>query len=195
MSERNLTGRGRIGIHSARASAADATAAKPPGARWTPPRAALAWNGTKPRRRNASAPRTAFNVAYERIKSEILAFRLKPLAPLSEGAPATIEQLRNQVAAVHVDGRLHIDRMAAVDAKIHAAILRAAGLPKLSALVDAMNEQAQRMRCACIEVRPRGNRNELLAILDALERRDTAAAEAAMRAHIGLSRESLAKIT
>jgi len=200
-------------------------------------------------------------VAYERIKSEILAFRLKPLAPLSEVAlaqrlgvsrtpireairrleregyvwvaphkgafvtpvslddvveiylirellegaaaamaaqriaPATIERLRNQLAAVDVGGRLHVERMAAVDAEIHTAILRAAGLPKLSALVGAMNEQAQRMRYAGIEVRPRGNRDELLAILDALARRDAAAAEAAMRAHIRLSRESLATIT
>jgi DNA-binding GntR family transcriptional regulator len=222
---------------------------------------APAGNGTKPGRRTASEPRTAFNVAYERIKSEILAFRLKPLAPLSEVAlaqrlgvsrtpireairrleregyvwvaphkgafvtpvslddiveiylirellegaaaamaaqritPAILERLRSHLAAVDVGGRVHVERMAAVDAEIHASILRAAGRPKLSALVAGMNEQAQRMRYAGIEVRPRGNRDELLAILDALARRDAPAAEAAMRAHIRLSRESLATIT
>lgn len=240
-SARGGASRGRAGAAKAAVKRASARAERPGSA-----------NGER---------RTAFNIAYERIKSEVLTFRLKPFAPLSEVAlaqrlgvsrtpireairrleregyvwvaphkgafvtpvslddimeiylirellegaaaalaaqriaPATVERLRRELQAVDVGGSVHVERMAAVDAGVHAAVLQAAGLPKLTALVLGINEQAQRMRYVGIEVRARGNRDELLAIVDALAERDAAAAETAMRLHIRLSRESLATIS
>jgi DNA-binding GntR family transcriptional regulator len=203
--------------------------------------------------------RSACEVAYATIKSDILAFRLKPLDALSEahlaqqlgmsrtpireairkleqegliwfarhkgafvspislddvleiyllreileGAAAGLAAQRIDLAQVESlmdklrlvdasDSEVDIKQMTELDSSVHAAILRAAGQTRLSSFVKALNEQAIRMRYIGIFARPRGNRDELIAVVKALHKRDSAGAEAAMRTHIRIARENIA---
>lgn len=225
--------------------------------------------GTARQRSRRSGPRSsvpavrrrgnAFDGAYQVIREEILAFRLKPLDPLRESdlaarlgmsrtpvrealrrlereglvwfapyrgafvSPISIEDVLQiyflrevlegsaaRLAALRVDpGEVDtlIDQVkaldlnysssdarsiASVDSAVHSVVLKAAGQPKLRAIVDQLNEQAIRMKYLGVVVRPRDTRDELLAILRALKEHNPDGAEDAMRAHIWAAREALA---
>lgn len=107
--------------------------------------------------------------------------------------PTEAEDLIQQIRLVNLDSRdPDLEKMEELDSKVHSAVLKSAGLPRLQSIVAHLNEQAARMRHIGIAVRPTGNQDELLRVLEAIKGRDRASAESAMRAHIRASRDSFA---
>jgi GntR family transcriptional repressor for pyruvate dehydrogenase complex len=101
--------------------------------------------------------------------------------------PAGIERLRKLVQE-YADATLSggLDHLAELDENVHRTIASASGNPLLAAILGSLSASVRRARqiTTPLPSTPAANRDELSALVDAIEQRDPMRSEAAMSRHI-----------
>ena len=105
-------------------------------------------------------------------------------ARISAGDIERLRQLVQEYADLVPTGRL--DRLAELDEGVHQTIAAASGNPLLTAILQSLSASVRRARLITspLPMTPTANRDELSALVEAVEQRDPLRSEAAMSRHI-----------